>query len=286
MEERWKKSAENERPPVPDTASSFNFPFPYPILDPSMGLSSSSVPRFTPQSYYEALANAQISSQQSILQRYQLANGGWPPLSPSPGFRTGFPDQMQVDRFQFAAHEARFQLQNRNELQYPEATTAEALMMARELSSSQKTQQCLSDQCEVCVKKKRYQGENLGFQERSNTSGGLNEMGTNVCNYLGLNMGSGRAVDGGNRNICWRGERQGASPGMHVPEEMESVAIQKKGKSVGERHFKEYNFFPRKGCFNSTIAGDSAAVAAPKTKVGEGSPSAANFLDLSLKLSF
>lgn len=70
-------------------------------------------------------------------------------------------------------------------------------------------------------------------------------------------------------------------------QEMEDVniAVQRKGKSVGECYYKEYEFFPRKDCSSSSRGGSgSAPVGAAEASATEASSS--NFLDLSLKLSF
>lgn len=69
-------------------------------------------------------------------------------------------------------------------------------------------------------------------------------------------------------------------------QEMEDVniAVQRKGKSVGECYYKEYEFFPRKDCSSSRGGSGSAPVGAAEASATEASSS--NFLDLSLKLSF
>lgn len=48
-------------------------------------------------------------------------------------------------------------------------------------------------------------------------------MATNGEDFLGLNIGSGRAVDGGSRGFGGRGEWRGGSSGMHVDEVTKNV---------------------------------------------------------------
>lgn len=150
LQERWSnKYRETDRSLAPapvsalDQAQSLAFPFAFPAVDPETGISMA---RFAPPSYYEtALAEAQIRSQQCALQRYRIANGGGG-IPPTAGLSPG---PTQLDRCRIAAPEARFQ--GRSGFSYGGAPSFEAMMVARELSSSQKTQ-CVSNQCEVCAK--------------------------------------------------------------------------------------------------------------------------------------
>ncbi|XP_058090765.1 uncharacterized protein LOC131237116 isoform X2 [Magnolia sinica] len=255
LQERWKKLVESD----PSQAQNLHFQFPFPVSDPS---TSFSFTRFAPANYAALVADAQM--------RGRVGNAGFTAAGGDfSGVHGVFPDQSAVDRIRIAAaaaHEARLQ-------------------MARELSSSQNLQ-CLSDQCEVCVKK-RIEGENSGFHGWNNSR--FAEMDTNGCDFLGLNLGGGRAIDEGCNGFGGRGERCGASSGTHVYEGVEVVAAaQRKGKCVGGCNVKEYEFFPGKGS-SSRGGGASVAVSAADAMVGEVSSSSnpsSSFLDLSLKLSF
>lgn len=146
--ERLRMQTDRPLPPSPvpaalDLSQNHHFPFAFPAVDPETGMS---VARLAPASYYDAFAEAQIRSQQLALQRYRIANGGGMPPADSRGI---FPDPTQLDRCRIPAPETSFQ--GRSGFPYGGATNVEAMMVARELSSSQKTQ-CLSNQCEVCAK--------------------------------------------------------------------------------------------------------------------------------------
>lgn len=133
-------------PPVPatlDLSQNHHFPFAFPAVDPETGTSMARLP---PACYYDAFAEAQIRSQQLALQRYRIANGG---RIPPAGYRGIFPDPTQLDQCRISAPEMSFQ--GWSGFPYGGAMSVEAMMVARELSSSQKTQ-CLSTQCEVCAK--------------------------------------------------------------------------------------------------------------------------------------
>ncbi|XP_077211092.1 uncharacterized protein LOC143846525 [Tasmannia lanceolata] len=253
LQERWRKITEIQPPQPQNLHLQYAFPFVDPRID-------NSYTRFA----IGALNESQSStSQNSILPRYWIGNGGG-----DSSLRCIYSDQISLDRFQIGPHEARFQ--RRNQIAVAE--------MARELSSTENTN-CISDQCEFCIKKKRLHGQNSRFK-----SGRFGEIATEGCDFLDLNLGP-RSIDGKSNDSSGRGERRADSSRLHAAQAVEAVAVQRKGKLQAEceRGIMEYEFFPPKSNSSSSISGFPVSA---HPKVGEASSSSSsNFLDLSLKLS-
>ncbi|KAF8414016.1 hypothetical protein HHK36_002014 [Tetracentron sinense] len=263
LQERWKKITEIDQIPSQNPYHQFQFPF----IDQPNGVSVPTIARFGPANY-GGLNDAQSSSQQALgFHPYRLGNSGFNSSGRASGMRAILPDQFHTDRYRIAAQETRFQSENLFETE-------------KELTSIQKMH-CLSDQCEICVKKKRINAENLGYNGgRGKYSGTMQIDG---CDFLALNLGRNRTIDGESRDFGVRGASHAGYPGPNVDEEVEVVAIHRKGNSVGGNVLMEYEFIP--GSSNKESSSPAEASAGPVFSEASPPTTATNFIDLSLKLS-
>ncbi|KAL7216898.1 hypothetical protein ACSBR1_028758 [Camellia fascicularis] len=136
---------------------------------------------------------------------------------------------------------------------------------------------CHSGRCGQCHKKMRLNGGNLG------------------CSFLGFNLGNNQNIDRQNQDFS-------SSSGINVDQDVEVLAVHRKGNPWGGGVFVEYEFFPKgKGGrgtssnefdtgFGSTEAsvaecGDQSSYYVSTTTTSTGFDSS-NSIDLSLKLSY
>ncbi|XP_010268911.1 PREDICTED: uncharacterized protein LOC104605726 [Nelumbo nucifera] len=280
LQERWKKMTEMDPLLCHNLQDQVHFPFSFPLVNHQTGIA---VPLsgLAPANYaaVSSQSNGQSTSQSLIHKPHSIANSGFSgvPAVSVGGLRlpTYYSDQFQADRSRIDGQKVRFQ-------------NGHPLETGKELSSIQ-TQRMhgLSDQSAMWDKK-RFNGENLGHGEGPGRYSWA--MPTNGNDFLALNLGWNRDLGFG------MGARHSGSNVVH--EEVEVVAIHRKGKSVAGDVIMEYDFFPcvamdrNNGGSSSTSQTEasssseaSAVVTATAGAVGEASRSAANFLDLSLKLS-
>ncbi|KAL5972947.1 hypothetical protein ACLOJK_039754 [Asimina triloba] len=289
LQDPGKKNVESD----PSQAHNLQLLFPFSVSDPPGNLSFGPFP---PTNYTQM--------------RGQIGNGGFPVVGREFSVGSGeFPLQPAADRLRSPASSA-------HEVRFP---------MARELPSTQMPQLCMFNQCEACAKEERIQRQTTQNPLNGwSSSSRFPDAEMDGCNFLGLNLGGGRAVDRGSMDFGGRGGWCGGSSGMHVfeelvsgptqvdslndpPETMENrsnrlveqgvdvaALAQRKGKWVGEGILKEYDFFPGKESYNNNSYSSSrrgavsvTAVSTADAVAGEAyspSPSYTGYLDLSLKL--
>ncbi|KAF8391436.1 hypothetical protein HHK36_023741 [Tetracentron sinense] len=196
LQERWKKITVVDQ--VQTQKHCNQFPFSY--IDQPNGVSVPTSVRSGPVNY-GAFIDGQSSSKQAFgFHPYRLGNSGFHGSGGGSGMRAMFSDQLSTDRHQISVQEARHQNGN-------------LFQASKELSSTKK-KHCLSDHCEICFKKKRINGENM---EYNGGRGKYSEtMPIDGCDFLALNLGRSKTIDGESRDFSARGARRAASPGLNA----------------------------------------------------------------------
>ncbi|KAA8526883.1 hypothetical protein F0562_008888 [Nyssa sinensis] len=262
LQERWKKMTEININPLHSLSLHHPHFLPSSLADPTP--TGVSVP-FGKFSAYGAINGGG-----------QL-NGGFPGLASSSGVGNGvFGDQFLVDPYGLGARNPSFRVENATET-------------SKELSSMP-NMKCYYENCSVCHKKKRINGEKLKFN-------GVKDINTdtspiNGCSFLGLNLGNNQNNDGDNQNFIARAPSHAAA--HNVDQETHFVGCHKKG-SV----FLEYEFFPggkggkstapkelKLGSSEASVAAVGGEASFVTTTTSTGRVDASSSIDLSLKLSY
>ncbi|XP_057993136.1 uncharacterized protein LOC110653293 [Hevea brasiliensis] len=183
-------------------------------------------------------------------------------------------------------------------------TTAAVLGTSKELSSMPKLMQHHEHSpSDVCFKKKRFNEENIGynngmrekFAEISSTINGSDFLGLNPENHIDLNDQMG--------GFSTRAARSALYASHNDSEGVEVVAIHRKGNPTSGSVLMEYEFFPGKKSGKSSTrfeemefpaeasvalagGGEASCVTTSDYSGCSASNAASNSVDLSLKLSY
>ncbi|KAF2285916.1 hypothetical protein GH714_008943 [Hevea brasiliensis] len=218
----------------------------------------------------------------------QIENGGIAELNGSPGL-----GQFLVNPYVFGAPDMRVRV----------GTTAAVFETSKELSSMPKMMQHYEHTpSDVCVKKKRFNGENIGYHNgRREKFAEISAI--NGSDFLGLNLENQIDLNDQMGGFSARAARSAFDANHNLSEGVELVAIHRKGNTTGGTVFMEYEFFPgEKSGKSSTCSKEMEFPAEASVAVVEGgeascvttsdysgsssaSNAASNSVDLSLKLS-
>ncbi|KAF2314274.1 hypothetical protein P3X46_027074 [Hevea brasiliensis] len=219
----------------------------------------------------------------------RIGNGGFAELNDSPGS-----GQFLVNPYVFRAPD----------MSVRGGTTAAVLGTSKELSSMPKLMQHHEHSpSDVCFKKKRFNEENIGynngmrekFAEISSTINGSDFLGLNPENHIDLNDQMG--------GFSTRAARSALYASHNDSEGVEVVAIHRKGNPTSGSVLMEYEFFPGKKSGKSSTrfeemefpaeasvalagGGEASCVTTSDYSGCSASNAASNSVDLSLKLSY
>ncbi|KAF8024004.1 hypothetical protein BT93_F1261 [Corymbia citriodora subsp. variegata] len=168
-----------------------------------------------------------------------------------------------------------------------EGGSSKAVETPRELSSIPNAQQCVSDRCDVCLKKKRTDSHNAGLFITRARENHLEKMRVGNCDFLGLNLEVPQAKAASTPIYTTHNLDDDDDDDQNV----EVTAIRRRVNVSGGGVSMEYEFFPGKSGRSTWTeglnfpAGEEVAADADADASEDGGGEASNSIDLSLKLS-
>ncbi|XP_056173335.1 uncharacterized protein LOC130139736 isoform X1 [Syzygium oleosum] len=161
--------------------------------------------------------------------------------------------------------------------------SSKAVETSRELSSIPNAQQCMSDRCDVCLKKKRMDSQNAGLFVNRARENYPEKMRVGNCDFLGLNLEIPQSKAAA-RTPIYTAHNLDDDDDQNV----EVTAIRRRVNISGGGVSMEYEFFPGKSGRSTWTEGlnfPAQEEAAADTDASEDGGEASNSIDLSLKLS-